>query len=128
MKVSALVVRYLDEVPRACGMSVSSIRCALAVSRTGTETAVLKQIPYIEINTLDSDRHGAHSISHEATQLLWQSKASNPSPYTSDESTVACDMSVSSIGCRLAYFPRRTSTAVFGMANSTTNRSFGLKP
>jgi hypothetical protein len=50
---------------------------------------------------------------------------SNPSPYTQDETTVACDMSVSSIGCRLAYFPRRTSTAVFGMANSTANRSFG---
>ena len=48
MKVSALVDRYLVEVPRACGMSVSSIRCALAVSQIGTETAFLKQIPYIE--------------------------------------------------------------------------------
>ena len=49
MKASALVVGYVVEVPRARGMSVSSIRCALAVSRIGTETAVLKQIPYIEI-------------------------------------------------------------------------------
>jgi hypothetical protein len=47
VKVSALVDRYLVEVPRACGMSVSSIRCALAVSQIGTETAFLKQIPYI---------------------------------------------------------------------------------